>query len=523
MLDRLISGAGAVTDAADRSVRLLAGGSRGFATTRPGSVAVAAVLAILAALMVLAGLEATDDPTPVPLGPGEVRTNHRLADRTYTTMRGLVDASYVETFDDSNGNGSRDQGENGAAWYYWLVDPADKTGVTVRSPRPPSVIYTFNVNGVLIDDPHYGQEDVSAFAFEADPAGIQIDPAKFVDATSAVVGTAIPLDLTTTLPPDGTSVAVSGSRLGSFVSVCSSDPNRNGQCDYDEMDAYEIVVFDPASKHGIRVLVRYAPEFADATFTGLLRREESAVDEAKRTSGYDFGDLGLVISDRYILDDAAPPRSARLAFGLAGALVVVSMIILVGLAGGYLIYRRSDRGLPAPATTVAPGERIGLRISGEVRTPTGREHVREAPGELVRFVLGRRVPAADIAAPATATATVADATEPAGPPAASAEVEASPEPAADPAPGPSATTPTTTLLVERHGLPQGVALGRGEVTRLSSGQVMAFRGPRPAIRVAAGTGPLVLSFDTGAERDRAAAELLAEIGLGPDGRPTQSP
>ena len=30
------------------------------------------------------------------------------------------------------------------------------------------------------------------------------------------------------------------------------------------------------------------------------------------------------------------------------------------------------------------------------------------------------------------------------------------------------------------------------------------------------TGPLLLSFDTDAERDRAAAELLGEAGLGPD-------
>jgi len=42
VLDRLISGAGAVTDAADRAVRLLVGGWRGgFAMTRPGSIVVA--------------------------------------------------------------------------------------------------------------------------------------------------------------------------------------------------------------------------------------------------------------------------------------------------------------------------------------------------------------------------------------------------------------------------------------------------------------------------------------------------
>ena len=66
-------------------------------------------------------------------------------------------------------------------------------------------------------------------------------------------------------------------------------------------------------------------------------------------------------------------------------------IILVGLAGGYLIYRRSGAALPAPATTLEPGERIPLRMTGMVRTPTGLEHLREAPGDLVRFVLGRQV------------------------------------------------------------------------------------------------------------------------------------
>src|SRR4029079_3141465 len=75
----------------------------------------------------------------------------------------------------------------------------------------------------------------------------------------------------------------------------------------------------------------------------------------------------------------------------------------------------------------------------------------------------------------------------------------------------------TTLIVQRTHAPQGSACGPGERTRLSSGQVMTLRAPRPALRVVAATGPVFLSFDTEAERDRAAAELLAESGLGPDG------
>ena len=75
----------------------------------------------------------------------------------------------------------------------------------------------------------------------------------------------------------------------------------------------------------------------------------------------------------------------------------------------------------------------------------------------------------------------------------------------------------TTLVVERSGRPHGVAVGLGELQRLSSGTVMTFRAPRPALRVVVGTGPLLLSFDSDAERDRAAAELLDESGLGHDG------
>jgi hypothetical protein len=230
--------------------------------------------------------------------------------------------------------------------------------------------------------------------------------------------------------------------------------------------------------------------------TGLLRREERAVDDAKASQGFDFGDLDLRVSDRYLLDEAAPPGSAPLAYLLALVCVLAAGTILVGLAGGYLIYRRSDGPLPAPATSLAAGERLPLRITGVVRTPTGREQVREAPGELVRFVMGRPIemPAAE-------------------------ELLADAEPLGSDEDAPV----TSTLLVERVGYPQGVAVGLGDLVRLSAGQVMAFRGPRPALRVVAGTGPLVLSFDTEAARDRAAAELLDETGLGPDGKQIQRP
>ena len=49
----------------------------------------------------------------------------------------------------------------------------------------------------------------------------------------------------------------------------------------------------------------------------------------------------------------------------------------------------------------------------------------------------------------------------------------------------------TTLLVERDGRPAGCRRRvAASSTRLSIGQAMTFRAPRPALRIVAGTGPL---------------------------------
>jgi hypothetical protein len=446
----------------------------------------------VAGLLVLAGLEATDARSPASPSLSRIATARDLGDRTYSTLSGALHSTYVTTYEDTNDNGDRDADERDLSWYYWLVDPVDRSGVTVRSKRPPADVFTFSARGyVLRHDPHFLTAARTDLEEEAKEAGLTYDPDIIIDTVRGAPPSAGTLDLAGPIPAGGTPVVVSGSRLGTWLGVCGEVRADAKVCDPSEEDQVEILVFEPVSRHAVRVLAAEPPEFSDASMTGLLRRDERAVDDALSTQGLDFEDYDLDVSDRYILDDGVAPRSAPLAFLAAAVLIVVAGIIIVGLAGGYLIYRRGGSGLPIPATTLEPGERLPLRISGLVRTPTGLEHVREAPGALVRFVLGRPVLAV-------------------GDPVASAG-------------SPDATQVTTTLLIERAGLPQGVALGLGELVRLSSGQVMALRGPRPALRVVAGTGPLLLSFDDAADRDRAAAELIDESGLGPDGTQIRTP
>lgn len=372
MLDRTISGAGALTDLADRGMRAMSQRRGGNPlATRPGSVIVATLLVLLAVLLVLAGLEVADDSSPRVLGAATVTTDQGLGERAYATVEGSVSFDYVETFIDANGNEERDAGEFSTEWFYFLVDPVSNAGVTVRSTRPP--------------------EDVVNDA----------------------------LDLT------------------------------------------------PAS------------------FTGMLRRDERAVSEAKSTAGLGLDELGLEVSDRYVLDDGTSPANPFLAFGLAVATGLLAGAILVGLAGGYLVYRRAPGRLPEPRTTLGIGERVPLRVTGLLRTTTGLVHVREAAADLVRF-------------PTASSMRSPDATDP----------------------GASDPEPASTLIVERRGRPEGVALGLGQLVRLSSGDVLPMRGPRPALRAVAGTGPLLLSFDAESDRDRTAAELLDETGLGASVEPT---
>src|SRR6476469_1695519 len=245
MHDRLLSWSGALTDGADRSVRALSGGSRsGFASTGPGSLLVVALLVVLAGLLILAGLEATDPSTPVSLAPAEIAASRTLGDRTYSTIHGALSSTYAEYFSDDNANGVEDAGEAILTRYYWLVDPKTRTGVTVRSARPPESLFTFRGSGVLIDAPAYARESFDPYDDDARRAGLSIEPAVVLDATNGSVGSPAPLDLAGVLPTAGTSVDLSGSRLGSYVGVCRHDPGVDAACPSDEQDLFEVLVFD---------------------------------------------------------------------------------------------------------------------------------------------------------------------------------------------------------------------------------------------------------------------------------------
>jgi hypothetical protein len=472
MLDRLISGAGAITDLADRLARMFTRrGGQDILGRRPGSVLVAIGLAVLAGFLGLVGLEASDDPNPVAFDAGHLATSSELGNRTFATVEGALHGTYVETYLDENANETQDPGEQAEAWFYFLVDPATRAGLTVRSTRPPNDVFVLHATGQLVADPAYIEDDRSLLEAELAAEGVTLEPTLLLDTTVPPTGTVLAVGLDA-LPGDGATVSLSGTTVG-YAGPSCADFQQDPDCSEAAASFYDVVIFDPASGRGIIVYTSTSPEFIPATFTGMLRRDERAVDDARTTPGLDFGELDLTVSDRFLLEDGATPASAPVSFAASAVSLLGATVIFVGLWGRYLVYHRRQTALPVAAPGIALGERIPVHVTGVLRSPGGDLHVREAAADLLRFATSEPPP--------TDTGPVAE--------------------------------PTSTLIVERRGKPEGVALGIGELHRLSVGSVIPFRGPRPALRAVAGTGPLLLSFDDDAARDRAAAALLDESGL----------
>jgi hypothetical protein len=538
VLDRLISGAGALTDRADRLVRMLTSG-RGpdIMGNRPGSVLVIVLLIVAAVIFGLLAIEATDNPTPRALAPADIAGADDLGGRVYATVEGVLDENYVETYPDDDFDGVQDADETGDAWFYFLVNDAGR-GVTVRSERHPDDLYRYTATGVVVRDPEYVDVDVARFHDLEGTTGVELEDTFYLDATTDRVGEAVPLDLDAEMPPDGTVVSISGPYFG-YLDVCSEDADGDGACEETEYDLIDAFIGDPDTGRAITVLKPDHPAPVPIAVTGMLRRETGSILDAKATQGLDFGELGITVSDRYLLVDQARPANGALSMGLAIAAGLLAAVLAVGLAGGYLVFRRSKRPLPSGGRTLEAGESISIRVTGSLRSESGLIHVREAKAVLLRYPLVMLAPAEAAAveepAPESEPAPGAEAG-----PAQAEQVDApevawpsEPEPDAAPAvPGwsslaaevrqpsaPATTAPVlpadvpTTLIVEREGRPEGVGLGKGELTQVTSGRVMPFRGARPALRLVAGTGTLLLSFDSTEDRDRAAGELIGEAGL----------
>jgi hypothetical protein len=519
MLDRLLSAAGAIADIADRIVQSF------FRFGRFGPIVAIGLVGFGSVVMLGLGLEATDNPEPRTITPAQIAGNADLGRRTYSTISGDLVRTYIETYEDDNDNGEHGANERARNWFYWIVDPETRAGVTVRSRRSPDEMFHFETSGVVYRDAEYVKEDAEELKDYIAEAGVELDPAVVIDATAGL-GASDPVAYDWASPPvDETVVKVGGTHLGDLA-TCLDDPNDNGQCDDAELNASDVVIYDPATKHAVVVVTQAQQDTLPMTLTGMLRRDTKAVNDAQTPEDprFKFADLEINVSDQYLLEEGGKPLSAPLAYASAVALAVFALVVLIGWRIGYVVYRRDERPLPSRARSMAIGERVPIHVTGGLVGGKGRFRVREASAELVRIALEAPTPTSTPDA-ASATppvpnqlasrprpvirpdGTIGEA-EPAEP-LATVEPKGEAEPAS---PTESVDTPST-LIVDRAKGAAGQFVGSGAVKGMSVGRVVPLRGPRPAIRLATDAGRLTLSFNSVAERDKAVAELLDDNDL----------
>jgi hypothetical protein len=464
VIDRLISGAGAVAAAADRIVRIAARGGADGPGRRPASLVLAALLVVVSlAATGLAGETADQAPRTLPLD--EVAAATDLGQRAYATIVGTPDPEYLVTFADLDADGLQGEDEPDESWIYFLVDRASSTGLAVRSSRSPASVYRMEAHGVLVRDPERIADDIADLVWDPEivALGLDIDEALYLDTRVDPLpsATARPLVLGETARA-GDAVSLTAAMAGTYLEVCEDDETE--WCDPDDVDAYDTLVFDLESKRAIIIVTEDVPQPLPVTVTGMLRRDPVGARDAVTADGFDIANLGVTISAEYVLDDGHHPSSATLAGIVAVLALVGAALIVVGVAGGYVVFRPSRRPVPTDGRPLAPDEAIAVSVTGVLRRPDGASHVRDVRGRVVRFRHGEAADGSD----------------------------------------------DTTLLVERAGRPEGVPLGRGHVQDVDLGRAMLFRGPRPAIRLTTADGLVILSFATPDDRDRAAAELARE-------------
>ena len=343
---------------------------------------------------VLAGLEATDPSTPVSLAPADVAASRTLGDRTYSTIHGALSSTYAEYFSDDNANGVEDAGEADPD----LVLLARRSRCPRRRHRP-----IVEAAGVALHVPRVRRPDRRAGLCpgELRPIRRRCTTRRALDRTRRRPRHDQRLCRCTHAARPGRHPAADGhdrsssAARGSGRSSASAGTTRAStrSCPSDEQDLFEVLVFDRASRHAIRVLVRDLPEF-----TGGRRPDRAPPSRgASRRRRQDRRPVRLRRARPDRLGSLRPRRGGGSRDGAADVRPG-----RLGRGRGRGDPRRLGRRLPdlpavgprpaacrRPASARANGSRSGSPGSC-ARRPVSSMSARR-PGALIRFVLGRPV------------------------------------------------------------------------------------------------------------------------------------
>ena len=170
---------------------------------------------LLAGMLVVAGLEATDPSTPVTLGPADVAASTALGEPDLlhdprSRCRPRTRSTSATTTRTAPRMRARRPSSGITGSSIAMLGPASPCARC----EPPEELFTFHGTGILIDEPRYPREVYAEYGDEASRAGLTIEPAVVLDTTNGLAGARTPISLDAPLPRTGTPVELTGARLG---------------------------------------------------------------------------------------------------------------------------------------------------------------------------------------------------------------------------------------------------------------------------------------------------------------------
>jgi hypothetical protein len=262
-------------------------------------------------------------------------------------------------------------------FFYLARDPDDPSiGLLVRSSENDAFFRTRVLTARLVDDP-----DVVAAATDALgalPGGFDLDGARFLDEV-ATGGDADGAFIPSQLDPEetGSEILVTGRVVTpATFAACAADA-----CDTPDAPWFYYLA-DPAGPSAIVLRSPHPPTDIPARLQGLFLRDSFDLRPVLESPW--FAAIGAdVPTERSFTADQAPPITVPASWVPSIIYALIALVLLASLLAGYPVFGASTR--PDPSRTLAPGEGIELEISGRVARDGKRLTLDRSPGTLERL------------------------------------------------------------------------------------------------------------------------------------------
>ncbi len=373
-------------------------------------------------------------------------------------------------------------------FFYLARDPTDSSaGLLVRSNSSDPFVRVRVISATLIEDE--GLVDDAVGAIGEVPGGFSLDQTRYLDET-ANGGQADEAFQPSELGEEeaGTELPVSGRVVSpSQFAACANE----GGCDGEDASWFYYLA-DAQGGSAIVLRSPHPPDAQPVRLQGLYERD--TFDLAPVLASDWFADIDVdVPTERAFSADRRPPITVPASWVPTIIFAALATLLLASQLVGYPVFGRTD--LPAAARSMAAGHGIDVDITGQLEREAAAITLDRSPGAVERLDI------ADLALRLWRYGML-----PHGLSRRDAEERFVAE----------AEGEADRLVIHERDQSALVTLSRepGAAT-VETGRLYRVAGSAPALRVRQGRTDAYLTAHSAEERDRAAAELLAEI----EGRP----